>query len=253
MAKRFTDTNKWDHAWFRKLTPAMKCAWIYLCDKCDHAGIWTADFESLSFHVGEEIETEQVLRSFGDKINQISSDKFLLQSFIDFQYGKLNPENRVHQSVLSKLEKEGANKGLTRTLQGPKDKDKDKDKEKDKEKDKDKDKEICAKIEIIYQTHYPLKKGKSDGLKAARRDIKTDQDVLDFETAVVRYANDCRAKGTDPKYIKHFSTFVSTWRDWLDPDAGKATVTPIRATKANQVQSNLANLWQECLIEEGAK
>lgn len=135
MAKRFTDTNKWDRAWFRKLSPSMKCAWVYLCDKCDHAGIWTADFESMSFHVGEPITQEMCLTSFADKIRAVGSDKFVLQSFIDFQYGTLNPENRVHQSVISRLQKEGANKDLISPLEGAKDKDKDKDKEKDKEKD----------------------------------------------------------------------------------------------------------------------
>lgn len=248
MAKRFTDSNKWDHAWFRKLSPAMKCAWIYLCDKCDHAGIWTADFEAMSFNVGEDISEIDCVEAFGEKIRPVGSDKYIVQAFIDFQYGTLNPENRVHQSVLSKLQKEGANKDLTRPLKGAKDKDKDKDKDLDKEKDK----EIRAQIEIIYQMHYPLKKGKSDGIAAAAKQIKTEQDLIDFETAVTRYSIDCERKGTDPKYIKHFSTFVSTWRDWLDPDAGKATITPIRQSKAQQVEDNLKALWNKVDAEEKA-
>lgn len=226
----------------------MKCAWIYLCDKCDHAGIWTSDFDALSFFVGEEVTDEEVTAAFGDKIERVKYDKFLIQAFIDFQYGTLNPENRVHLSVISKLEKEGANKGLKRTLKGPKDKDKDKDKDLDKEKDKEKE----AQISKIYSDHYPLKKGKSDGIKAAMKKLKTEADLEAFKAAVIVYAEDCRKKGTDPKYIKGFESFVnSTWRDLLDPEFGKSTVTPIRQTKAQQVESNLHDLWNQ--VEEEAK
>lgn len=121
---------------------------------------------------------------------------------------------------------------------------------KNKEEEIDKDKEIRAQIEIIYQLHYPLKKGKSDGIAAAAKQIKTEQDLVDFETAVTRYSIDCERKGTDPKYIKHFSTFVSTWRDWLDPDAGKATITPIRQTKEQQTFDHTADQARRVMAGE---
>lgn len=157
MAKRFTDTEKWSHAWFRKLSPKMKCAWIYLCDKCDHAGIWTSDFESLSFHVGEDVTEKELLEVFAEKITRIKSDKFLLQAFIDFQYGPLNPVNRVHQSVISRLEKEGLKdlkKDLISPLKWAKDKDKDKDKEKDKEPDWNFEAETCLQAVRLHSSDY---------------------------------------------------------------------------------------------------
>ena len=107
MAKRFTDTNKWDHAWFRKLKPAMKAAWIYILDKCDHAGVWTADFEALSFHVGEEITQCGLEQALDGKIDLISDDKYLISSFVDFQYGQLRDNNTVHVSVANRLKKLG--------------------------------------------------------------------------------------------------------------------------------------------------
>lgn len=157
MAKRFTDTEKWSHAWFRKLSPKMKCAWIYLCDKCDHAGIWTSDFESLSFHIGEPITDTELMITFEEKIERIKYDKFFLKSFIEFQYGPLNPTNRVHQSVISRLEKEGLNilnKDLTSPLQGAKDKDKDKDKEKDKDPDWNYEAETCLQAVRLHASDY---------------------------------------------------------------------------------------------------
>lgn len=206
MAKRFTDTGKWDHAWFRKLTPAMKCAWIYVVDKCDHAGIWTADFEAMSFTIGFDFTETEFINTFQEKIKILDHDKFLIPSFIDFQYGALNPENRVHQSVISKLEKEGANKVLKSPLKGAKDKDKDKDKEKDKE--------YYAQILKIYEDLYPLKKGKTKGLAKLVRDIKSDSDLEDLRIAVSNYDADRKAEGY--KFVKHFSTFAQEWQDWIE-------------------------------------
>lgn len=155
MAKRFTDSNKWDHAWFRKLSPEMKCVWIFLCDKCDHAGIWIVDFESLNFHVGtKEVDEFLIFQQFGDKIEKLDSDKYLIRSFIQFQYGTLNPQNRVHQSVLSRLKKVAPNKDLISTLEGAKDKDKDKDKEKDKEPDWNYEAETCLQAVRLHTSDY---------------------------------------------------------------------------------------------------
>ena len=72
----------------------------------------------------------------------------------------------------------------------------------------------CAPdLEAVYQK-YPLKKGKSRGMKKIQREIKTPDDFERFSKAVDNYAND--VKNTEPRYIKHFSTFVSEWTDWVD-------------------------------------
>lgn len=154
MAKRFTDSEKWGHAWFRKLSPKMKCVWIYLCDKCDHAGIWVSDLEALSFHVGDEVSDEEIIRAFGSRLIRVKADKYLIQSFIDFQYGPLNPANRVHQSVISRLEKEGLNKDLISPLKGAKDKDKDKEQDKDKEPNWNEEAELCLQAVRLYSSDY---------------------------------------------------------------------------------------------------
>ena len=133
MAKRFTDTNKWAKQSFGDLSLKMKLVWIYLCDNCDHAGIWDTNFKLMAFHLGESVTPDELTVAFGDKIRWLGTTKLFLPSFVEFQYGALNPENRAHLSVIHRLEKEGATKGLKRSLQGRKvtvtDKDKDKDKE----------------------------------------------------------------------------------------------------------------------------
>lgn len=68
-------------------------------------------------------------------------------------------------------------------------------------------------FEAVYQK-YPLKKGKSRGMKKIQREIKKPVDFERFSKAVDNYANE--VKNTEPRYIKHFSTFVSEWTDWVD-------------------------------------
>ena len=150
MAKRFTDTDKWKKHSFNEMPLKMKLAWIFLCDNCDHAGVWDANFKLMSFHVGEPITKDEFDAAFADKIVWLNKTKIFIQSFIDFQYGELNETNRVHKSIITKLKRYGAYKPLISPLQGAKDKDKDmdkdKDKDQDKEQDKDKDKKSSGRL-----------------------------------------------------------------------------------------------------------
>lgn len=129
MAKRFTDTDKWRKPWFRSLNGRAKMVWIYLTDNCDHAGFWPAAFDLLSQDLGFDVSMSDFEKWFGDRVQKYG-DKYLVVDFIEFQYGVLNPQNRVHKSVLSRFEREGV-KPLASPLQGAKDKDKDKDKDKE--------------------------------------------------------------------------------------------------------------------------
>ena len=151
MAKRLTDTDKWGKAWFRKLPTRMKTTWEFLRDNCDHAGVWDIDVDSLSFHVGEPVSIAEIEAAFGERIERIG-DKYLLKGFVEFQYGVLNPANRVHLSVMKRLERVVSFKPLVSPLiapssfpeapcefpEGAKDKDKDKEQEKDTDKDQEK-------------------------------------------------------------------------------------------------------------------
>jgi hypothetical protein len=140
MAKRFTDTNKYKKPFIRGLQGAYKLLWDYLYHDCDHAGIWIVDFEIAQLYLGQDmpVNKKDALRFFNEgEIRIIEIDKgkkWFIVPFINFQYGELNEQNRVHSSVLMELKKTGVHKGLISSLQGAKDKDKDKDKEMDKDK-----------------------------------------------------------------------------------------------------------------------
>lgn len=84
-----------------------------------------------------------------------------------------------------------------------------------------------ADIEKIYSEIYPLKKGKQKGVTKLAKELKTDKDIENFKIAVLKYKSSIK----DPNYIKHFSTFANEWTDWLDKDAGKATIQPIQQTQ----------------------
>lgn len=109
MAKRFTDTAKWNEDWFLELSNSYKLFWIYICDNCDHAGIFKPNKRIFELIVGEKMNVTDFLESCNlDKVRivELENGRWYLTGFISFQYGgKLNVNNRVHKSILSVLTK----------------------------------------------------------------------------------------------------------------------------------------------------
>ncbi len=139
MAKRFTATDKWEDAWFSELEAKYKLFWIYLLDKCDHAGIWEKNFKVANFFIGQEITEEEILKNFRERIIQISERKWFIPKFIEFQYIELKSNNQAHKNVIKILknynliDEEGALKGLSSSYKGAKEKDKEKEEDKEEE------------------------------------------------------------------------------------------------------------------------
>ena len=86
---------------------------------------------------------------------------------------------------------------------------------------KDKVKGIRAEIEKIYLELYPLKVGKEKGIETLLKTVKTPEDIELLKSAIQKYKQSI----TDPKFIKHFSTFATSWKDWLDARAGQSELT----------------------------
>ena len=148
MAKRFTDTDKFSDKWYRKLPLLQKVMYEYLLAECNHAGILEKfDIELMSFKIGEEISMSD-FDLLGDRVIFLSDSVIYLTKFINFQYGELNPQNKVHQSVLRELDKwsiQAPTKPLDSPLLGSKDKEKDKDKDNNTLLSSDKEKENLQK------------------------------------------------------------------------------------------------------------
>ena len=137
-----TDTNKWDDPWFLDLNVEYRMTWLYVLDKCNHAGIWKVNKKLAEFLLGSLIKWDDFIAASEGRITEFSGgQKWFISKFIEFQYGTLQEANRVHFSVIEELRREGLFKALNSPFIGAKDKDKDKDKAKDKAKDKVKEKE----------------------------------------------------------------------------------------------------------------
>jgi len=151
--KRFTDTEIWKRPWFRKLTPAEKCAFQYIKDNCDNAGVWIPDYEAAEFYIGESVDWESLLQQVNKNIQVLDSGKWWVPDFCEFQWGELREgtDNKAQRSYITLLKrhrlwplegpKEAPTRGHTTGPLGSQEKEKEKEKDLEKDKDKDKDKE----------------------------------------------------------------------------------------------------------------
>ena len=184
MAKRFTDTEKWKKPFIRGLQGAYKLLWLYICDDCDHAGIWQVDIDVAQIRIGEKIDIKEAIKTFDEKIIIFDKgNKWFIPSFIEFQYPSgLNPDNRAHNSIIILLEKykllDKQNKPLTRSLQGRKDMDMVKDKDMDMDKGTKKIKISFIGEEIIEYWNL-WKDYKSKQFKFIYKTVQSEQAAFD--------------------------------------------------------------------------
>lgn len=225
MAKRFTDTAKWDKSWYRKLGSRLRDLRSYILDKCDHAAIIEIDLETFQHFIGEPVSMDDISKAFRNRIQIVNDDKLFIPSFIKFQYKVdvigLNPENKVHRSVIQRLKSLGIIKPLASSSQGAKDKDKDKDKAKDKNKAKDK--ALKFDFDIIYK-YYPKQTGGKAGITKLKSSVKTPEKYEQLKLALKRYVNHCQHNVSDPQYILGFKTWANNWEDWIPEDAGQVVI-----------------------------
>ena len=126
-----------------ELSLEYKALWLWLCDKCDNAGVIEPSLRLASFQIGYQYPID-ALSVFGDRIMRIANDKWFLPKFIPFQYGTLSRDCKAHNPVFSSLEKHGINATNLQYIgySYPMDRVQEKDKEKDKEKVKEKEHQI---------------------------------------------------------------------------------------------------------------
>ena len=78
---------------------------------------------------------------------------------------------------------------------------------------KENDQKSKFDLEALYQK-YPRKIGKKKGLEKLSKEINTQEDYDKINIAINNYIS--YTQNDNLKFIKHFSTFVSDWKDWLD-------------------------------------
>lgn len=109
MAKRFTDTEKWEDEWFTDLSNDYKIIWFYLLDTCDNAGIWKKNVKKLNYLCNTNVSTDDLLKVFGKRIHILTDDKWFIKKFCIVQYGHdfLQSKNKAVLSAVKKLIIEG--------------------------------------------------------------------------------------------------------------------------------------------------
>lgn len=160
LAKRFTDTEKWDKQWYQDLSSKMKLFWLYLCDKCDAAGVWSENIKLASYQIGEEVSRDEYENLFGGRMIRLDENNVFLPRFIEFQYVKLKEESKPHAAVMRELRRRGIDPvSLTISKGYPKSidtlKDKEKDKEKVKEKDQEEERQEVSTTPTVFPTEGP--------------------------------------------------------------------------------------------------
>lgn len=73
-----------------------------------------------------------------------------------------------------------------------------------------------------FWSRYPRKVGKGKAEKSWQKEIKSGTSPDQIFEALDRYQAHLKTEGTESKYVLHGSTFMNQWRDWLDPETGKA-------------------------------
>jgi hypothetical protein len=84
--------------------------------------------------------------------------------------------------------------------------------------------EIKFDFEILYKK-YPRKEGKTRGIAICKTQVKTQEDYDLLSKAIDVYISHCIVNKTEPRFVKHFSSFMTTWRDWLSLDIGPSSTT----------------------------
>lgn len=211
MAKRFTATEKWDDPWFHSLDSNNRLAWIFLLDKCNHAGIWNVNLPLIEFHIG----SRPSLTAFSGRVEAVNAEKWFIPKFIEFQYGTLNPENRAHLSVINALKKEGLYKPLTSSLQGAKDKDKEKVKDSlSLERGEPRgEREPLGFAE--FWTAYPKKRSRGQALKAWRNLKPSMEQVSRIIAAIIRAKRSTAWAKDGGQFIPYPATWINAqgWED----------------------------------------
>jgi hypothetical protein len=98
--KRYTETTKWDDPWFLDLSSDTKLFWLYLCDKCDNAGVIDIHERKAAFEMGCDSPVDNMLKELGTRVEQLGA-KWHIVGFVKYQFGDVSSNSNLHKSVRS--------------------------------------------------------------------------------------------------------------------------------------------------------
>jgi hypothetical protein len=106
--KRFTDADKWEDGWFCDQPSPVKLFWLYLCDRCDMAGVWEVNWKLAAFHI-PDVQRELIESVIGSRVVALDGGrKWFIPSFLRFQYGgSLKSSVRPQFSAICALRRHG--------------------------------------------------------------------------------------------------------------------------------------------------
>lgn len=78
-------------------------------------------------------------------------------------------------------------------------------------------------FETVYYL-YPRKIGKKIGIERCKRFIKTEEQYSDLLKALDNYRRYCTEESLEPRFIKHFSSWMNSYEDWISDDAGTVSL-----------------------------
>jgi len=132
MAKRLTDTEKWNDDWYISLSNDYRIIWQWLLDNCNHAGICKRSIRLLNLMCNTDISEKELISQMDGRI-VVKENNWFIPKFLKFQYTSLNSNRPVIISVVKELEKNNLLSMIPESFGNDyliiKDKDKDKDKD----------------------------------------------------------------------------------------------------------------------------
>ncbi len=255
MAKRFTDISKWRNEWFRTLPIKAKIAWIYLCDECDYAGIWKADYGLASFQLDFSLTNDFLVQWFGSKIYGFDSDNVLIVQFFEFQYGQSKDSWNAKVTARSRLESLGFkienNKVLvpqtthspptvggqspTILITG-----------KGTVTGKVNNKRIENEKFLEAFALYPVRAKGSDAETRFREQIKTEQDFINLLQSIKHYCEHlAKPENSWRRPKQSFAAYLGTkasgffWTDWIESDGGSSTLKSAKGMSDDEFFSSI--------------
>jgi hypothetical protein len=148
MAKRLTDTEKWNDDWFISLDNDYRMIWQWLLDNCNHAGVCKRSMKLMNLMCNTNVSEEDVVVKMEGRLVVVDNNWFI-PKFLKFQYASLHSQRPVIISVVKELEK------LNLLNKIPESFGNDYLIIKDKRKDKDKDKDSLTSKKSKNSAHEP--------------------------------------------------------------------------------------------------